>query len=258
MRPLLNRLCFERPINDMDREVRTVLIVDESASMLFYLGMLLKRLEYKAETARNAGDALRSMEQKQPSIVLTETKLPDMSGLNLLKRMKDSSLLKTIPVVMLTSEIEQGLRDTCMRMGCAAYLLKPVEPDVLYRTLQSVSEQMPRANIRLTTSLKVIVGDGTAMGGAMRTEYATAISEGGMYVRTFYPQPQNALTPVRIVLPEREIRAKAVVLYSFAEAAGPYREPGMGLKFVEISDADREAIRRFIKNRLTSDLPAGS
>jgi uncharacterized protein (TIGR02266 family) len=237
----------------MTRETRTILLVDASYSILFYLAMLLKRLEYKVETARSGEEALRKMEECPPSIVVTDTALPNMSGVVLLKRIKEAPLLKAIPVVMLSAEVDQGVRDTCTRLDCAAYLLKPVEPDLLYRTLQSVSETIPRANIRLKTSLKVFVGDGTSMGGASRTEYATAISEGGMFVRTLYPQPRNTLTPVRIVLEGREIRVKAIVLYS-TSSSGQQQDPGMGMKFVEMSDDDRAAIRRFIKDRLTKDI----
>lgn len=238
----------------MDRETRTILLVDGSPSILFYLGMLLKRLEYTVETARSAEDALRMMESAVPSIVLSETSLLNMSGADLLKHIKNSQKLKAVPVVMLTSESDPELKDACTRLGCAAYLFKPVEPDVLYRTLQSVSESLPRANIRLNTSLKVIVEGGTAAGGAARIEYATALSEGGLYVRTHAPQPQNALAMVRIFLPKKEITTKAVVLYSFAMAGGPYKEPGMGMKFVEISDTDRREIRNFIKEQLIGDI----
>jgi len=238
----------------MDREIRTILIIDDSVSILFYLSMLLRRLEYNVVTARNAEDAIQIMEQSVPAIVLTDIFLPTMSGINLMKRMKESSLWKAIPIIVLTTESDPGMKDTCMRLGCAAYLSKPVEPDVLYRTLQSVSEAIPRENIRLQASLKVIVGDGTVMGGTARTEYATAISEGGLYVRTLYPQPRNALTPIRIFIGNREIRAKTVVLYSFTSGGGPFKEPGMGLKFIEIANSDRNFIRGFIKEQLTRGL----
>jgi two-component system chemotaxis response regulator CheY len=238
----------------MDRETRTILLVDGSASIHFYLGLLLKRLEYKVVTAQSAEDALRMMESAVPSIVLSETSLLNMSGTDLLKHMKNSPKLKAVPVVMLTSGSDPALKDACARLGCAAYLFKPVEPDVLYRTLQAVSETIPRANIRLNTSLKVTVGDGSAARGDAGTDCAIAISEGGLYVRTIYPLTQNALTMVRIFLPRKEVTAKAVVLYSFAMAGGPYKEPGMGMKFVEISDTDRGEIRNFIKERLIGDI----
>ena len=238
----------------MDRKTRSILLVDSSASLLFYLAMLLKRLEYKVMTARSAEDALRMMEENLPSVVITEITLPNMSGIDFIRKIKDAAQFKAVPVVVLTAENDQSKRDTCVRMGCAACLAKPVEPDVLYRTLQVACESVPREHIRLTTSLKVIVGDGTAMGGASRTEYATAISEGGLFVRTLYPQPRNALTPIRIFLYDGVVNVKAVVLYTYNLGEGPFQEPGMGMKFVQISDTDRALIRKFIKDQLTRDI----
>ncbi len=237
-----------------DRETRTILLVDSSASILFYLSMLLKRLEYKVASAQSAEEALRLMEDAAPSIVLTEIALPQMSGIEFLKKIKSSPRFKAIPVVILTSDKDPDMKAACMREGCDAYLSKPAEPDSLYRTLQSVSESMPRAHIRLSTSLTVIVGDNSAIGGTKRTESATAISEGGLYIRTLYPQPRNAVTPLVIVIEDRRIMAKAVVLYSYSKEQGPFGEPGMGMKFVEISDADRALIRKFIKEQLTRDI----
>lgn len=241
----------------MEQDNRTLLLVEPSATALFHmgihLGVLLTRLNYDVETARSGGEALRKMHEKPPRIVVSEVVLPDMTGIDLLKRMKEKAILNAIPVVFATSENDPEIQETCKRLGCSAYLLKPLESETLYRTLQVVSESMPRVNIRLATRLKVIVGDGTSLGGAERMEYATAISVGGVYVSTLYPQPRNALTPIRIFLQDREITAKAVVLYSYSMGTEPYREAGMGLKFIEISEDDRAAIRSFIKDQLTND-----
>jgi hypothetical protein len=155
---------------------------------------------------------------------------------------------------MLTAQEDSQAQEECRRLGCAAWFPKTVEPDVLYRALQSLSESTPRQHIRLNTSLKVVVGDGSVAGGTERTEYAAAISEGGLYIRTHYPQPQNTVTPVRIFLETGEVRAKAVVLYSYCGNEGPYQQSGMGVKFVDISERDRAAIRKFIKEQLTKDI----
>jgi CheY-like chemotaxis protein len=235
----------------MNRETRSILLVDDSASILFYLGMLLKRLEYRVATAQSAEDALRAMDGFLPSIVVTETSLPGMSGTDLLKRIKNSPRMKTVPVVMLTSRSDPGLKNICEGLGCAGFLYKPVEPDMLYRRLQAVSESIPRANIRLATSLNVTVTEGT---GASQAGIATEISEGGLFIRALDPRPKDATLRVRIALPQKEIDAKAVVLYSSTAAAGPLKEPGMGMKFVEIADADRQEIRRFIKEKLVGDI----
>jgi uncharacterized protein (TIGR02266 family) len=235
----------------MARDVRTLLIVDNSATTLFYWGMLLKRLEYKVVSKRNAADALKVLETNPPAVVLTEITLSGTDGVALLKEIKGDPRFKDIPVIILTSVTDPAVKAACECLGCAAWFCKDVEPDTLYQKLQTLVEATPRQHIRLSTSVKVIVGDGTTMGGSARTEYASAISEGGLYVRTQYPQPQNALTPVRVLLDGGEVHAKAVVLYSYAKNEGPYQVPGMGLKFEEISDQDRRLIRQFIKGHLT-------
>ena len=234
----------------MTREIRTVLLVDHSATTLFYWGMLLKRLDYKVVSKRSAEEALKVLDADPPAIVLTEIALAGMDGVGLLKAIKADRKHQHIPVVILTASEDPALKAECMRLGCAAWFRKDAEPDDLYQKLQALVEDTPRSHIRLNTSVKVVVGDGTAMGGTARTEYASAISEGGLYVRTQYPQPQNAVTPFRILFEEGEARGKAVVLYSYTKSEGPYKEPGMGLKFVEISDQDRRLIRKFIKEQL--------
>ncbi len=149
-------------------------------------------------------------------------------------------------MIVLLSREDLAQRAACERLGCAACLPGAFDPDELYRIVQSLSEAAPRQHIRLSTSVRVIVGDGTMTGGAERTEQATALSVGGLYVKTRYPQPQNAVTPVKITLGDREVRAKAVVLYASAE--------GMGMKFTEISGSDREQIRQFIQEQITKDI----
>jgi two-component system, chemotaxis family, chemotaxis protein CheY len=238
----------------MDREARTIMVVDSSTSMLFFLGLLLKGFEYRVVTARSGEEALHLMDESLPSVVLSDVALPTMSGVALLKQIRERPDCGAVPVIMHTTEDDPGIRDTCMQLGCAAYLLKPVEPELLYRTIQAASESAPRANIRLRTSLKVMVGDGSVLGGAARTEYATALSEGGLFITTRYPQPRNAVTPLKITIDDREIIAKALVLYINDQGEEPSLEPGMGMKFVQIADADRAVLRRFIREQLTHDI----
>lgn len=238
----------------MAREWRTLLLVDASAASLFYWGMLLKRLEYSVMPMRSAEAALRAMESMVPAAVVTEQETGNLNGQDLLRRMKADPRLRDVPVIMLVGREEDTVREACTQLGCAAWFAKTVEPDALYRTLQSLTEATPRSNIRLNTSLAVVVGDGTVTGGAARAEQVLAVSEGGLYVRTQYPQPQHAVTPVRLSLPDGELAAKATVLYTYARNEGPYREAGMGLGFTEIAERDRARIRRFIREQLTKDI----
>ncbi len=232
----------------MDRPARTVMLVDKSSTLRYYHGRLLTRLDYAVLTATSPEEALMIMERTDPSCVLSGLVFPMMSGIDFIKKLKTLERTRSLPVIVLTDEKDAAVRKTCIDLGCAGFLTKPVEPAHLYREIQAVTESMPRSNIRLGTSLKAVVGD------VDRAAQATMISEGGLYLKTPVLRPKDAITPVRIFIKDREIKATAVVLYSHAPEGGA---AGMGLKFLEITEDDRKFLRSFIKEQLTSDIMPG-
>lgn len=232
------------------RETRTVLIVDGSATMLCYHGILLKRLEYSVLTASSPEDALKIMGHTLPSLILTAISFPSMNGIDFIKAIKTRQDTKTIPVIVLTAEEDASVKAACLESGCLAYLIKPLDPRTLYRVFQTALEHTPRENIRINTTLKAVI----SLEGEERIEYATAISEKGAYIRTLAPKARNAVIPVKIRIQDRDIRVKAVVLYTNTIEDGTFKEPGMGLKFVEIAESDQNYLRDFINAQLVSDI----
>jgi CheY-like chemotaxis protein len=235
----------------MDRQRHSLLVVDGSATYLFYMAMMLKKLEYTVRTASTAEIALQAMNDSLPALVMTDTSLPSMSGVSLLQKMKKDPRLKSIPVIIHTSDSDQAIQEKCMAIGCAGYFKKPVEPDALYRAIQAATEATPRRTIRIETSLKVEVGD--AVGG-VRTEVVTSLSEGGVYIRTMTPEAVNTIVPLTIFFASRQVRAKAEVHYSSVKIGGQHKHPGMGMMFVSISAEDKSFIKEFIKDQIAKGL----
>ena len=236
---------------------RTVLIVDGSATMLCFHGILLKRLQYAVQTSASPEDALKIMDRTLPSLVLTAVTFPSMSGVDFLRAIKGRDRTKAIPVIVLTAEEDAAVRSACVSAGCFAYLQKPADAGTLYRTIQAAMEATPRGNIRINSSLLAVVGDESRKDARKPAEYATEISERGAYVRTLAPESKDAVIPLRLSVKDREIRVKAVVLYTHTLEPGDFREPGMGLKFLDISENDREYLRGFINAQLVSDIAMG-
>ncbi len=237
----------------MEREMRLLLLVDSSASFVFATAMLLMNLQYKVKTATSAESALQLMTEFSPALVIMDTVLPGMSGVDLLKMMKQSPLLKAIPVIMLTSQADPGIRDTCTLAGCAGYLNKPADPGTLYRSIQAIMESRPRQTIRIEVSLKVQVGDESSPDWMKREEEVTNLSEGGLYIKSDVPEAVNMVMPLTLFIGSRAVKARAEVLYSSVKKGGQYKVPGMGLKFVSITDEDRKCIRDFITDQITKD-----
>ena len=172
-----------------EREKRLVVIVDGEGAHLYYTSILLQRLEYNIHTSRTAADTLEIVSVADPALVLTEISLPDMDGVELLRKLKRNPQTHKVPVIVLTSSRDQTIKSACLEEGCAAYFHKPVDPDVLYAAIQKATETVPRQFIRLQTCLNVMVGDDKAAAHSIISDYVTALSEQGMFVSTSQPKP---------------------------------------------------------------------
>jgi len=233
---------------------RVLLVVDRSATFVFYMAMLLKKLEYTVRTATTAEDALKMMNEVPPSLVITDSSLPKMSGIDLLKQVKQDPKLKNIPVIMQTADKDAALKDACKKAGSAGFFCKPADPDALYVAIQALTEATPRRNIRIETSLTVEVGSVPGLDYAARMEDVTTLSEGGLYIKSKNPDPVNTVLPLTVFIGTREVRVTAEVVYSSLKIGGQHKVPGMGMKFVTITPADKAFIHDFIKEQVAKDL----
>ncbi len=234
---------------------RLALLVDGYVKDLFATGMLLQRFNYDVYIVNTAEDAQRIMESVVPALVITELALPQTSGLELLINIRQDPRTKAVPVIIYTAANDPQKERHCRASGCSSFLKKPAEPDELYRTIQKVTEVTPRHHIRVKTLLPVMVGGLTMTGGVVSTECVSELSEDGIFVRTLNPRSLNVVLPVTIMIHSIPVKLRAAVLRTCTIGAGSFKEPGMALKFVDISDTDRELIRNFIMGMLTQDIP---
>ena len=233
---------------------RLLLVVDGDVASSLHSSILLQRLEYNVYAAKTAEDALDVMSMTAPSLILTDTALPRMSGLDLLRHVKESALFASIPVIIYADNHLPGHEELCRRAGCADFLAKPADPTKLYAAIQSATEPNPRRVIRLRTRLCMNVEEEAEVAGAANDGCITYLSEGGLYISTEEPLSPGTALPVVFSPRNVTIRAEGIVLYSFSKNNKPAGEPGMGLKFLNISSSDKELIRLFIMERLTKNI----
>ncbi len=237
-----------------DKKKSYALLVDSYVRDLFTTGVILQRLDYEVYIANSGEDALRIIDAAMPEIVITELSLQQMSGLELLIHLKHTPATRAVPIIIHTSNGDRKHEEHCRASGCAAFLRKPAEVNALYSAIQHATENTPRQFIRLRTLLPVRVGCHTSPDAASSVEFVSELSENGLFVRTLHPRPVKSVVPVNLIIHSIAVKVKTVVLYSVAMKPGLFREPGMGMKFVEISNADRELLRNFIAGQIMKDL----
>ncbi len=241
-------------IGQAERKRSFAILADGYAKDLFTTGMMLQRLDYDVYIVNSAEDALKIVAAAMPTLIITELALPQMSGLELLVRIKHEQETRHVPVIIHTASDDEQKKTLCRATGCAAYVKKPVDPATLYSAIQLATEKIPRRFIRLRTLLPVMVGGAGASASQNGTDYVTELSEGGIFVRTLNPRQVNTVLPVTIIIRSLPIKVKAVVVHSVTLNAGLFHEPGMGMKFVDISATDREVLRNVIKGQILKDI----
>ena len=116
-------------------ERKTVLLVEDSEPIRDAFTILLEDAGYHVLGAGTGEDALRLALQRRPDLVLLDMGLPDISGLEVVKRIKAAPETAGIAVVALTGRDEASDRRACLEAGCTAYVVKPVNTQKLVRDL---------------------------------------------------------------------------------------------------------------------------
>ncbi len=134
----------------MLKDSQQILIVDDDPQMRLALMEAINRLGYKAVLSNNGKDALEKILSSNFSMVITDMKMPSMTGLDLLKEIRRASL--KIPVLVITAfaTIENAV-DT-MKEGAVDYLMKPFSFETIKKTIDSILSKEKRKKQIITNN----------------------------------------------------------------------------------------------------------
>lgn len=128
-------------MNDSSRNsvVNSVLIVDDAA---FSRRMLRKYVEaegYNVLEATNGQEALEMVHQHPPACILTDLLMPDINGFQLLQMLREEGW--TIPIAIITADIQDISRQRGAELGAAKFINKPVKEDEVRQTVRQLLQQ---------------------------------------------------------------------------------------------------------------------
>ncbi len=116
------------------------LVADDSRAVRMILAKTLKELGYEVCEAANGRQALEVMAAEKASVtlVLADWNMPEINGLELLKRLRQDPALRSLAVIMVTTETELDQMVTALEAGANEYVMKPFTKDILVEKLQLV------------------------------------------------------------------------------------------------------------------------
>ena len=105
---------------------KTVLIVEDNELNMKLFRDLLEAQDYQVLETREGLQALTLARQHRPDLILMDIQLPEISGLEVTKWLKEDDDLRSIPIIAVTAFAMKGDEERIREGGCEAYLSKPI------------------------------------------------------------------------------------------------------------------------------------
>jgi len=131
VRPGVGRFAASSAEQHQNAKDAPVLVVEDETETNQLLCQLLQREGVVCEGVEEGGKALASAVRSRPSAILLDLMLPDMSGLEMVQRLRREGSLKRIPWIVLTAMDDAASRERVRELGADAYLTKPLQPQML-------------------------------------------------------------------------------------------------------------------------------
>ncbi|GHA79086.1 chemotaxis protein CheY [Lysobacter bugurensis] len=125
------RMLEEARRRDEVLDGRTVLLAEDDVRNIFALSSILEPLGVRLEIARNGREALDAVQAKAPDLVLMDIMMPEMDGLEAMRRIRADGRFKDLPIIALTAKAMSDDRARCLEAGASDYIAKPVDVDKL-------------------------------------------------------------------------------------------------------------------------------
>ncbi|HEX5354916.1 MAG: response regulator [Aquabacterium sp.] len=118
--------------------MHSILAVDDSASMRQMVSFTLKSAGYNVVEAVDGQDAYEKAQGRSFDLVLTDQNMPRMDGISLTKKLRETAQFKTTPILMLTTESSDQMKQAGRAAGATGWLVKPFDPNKLIEVIQKV------------------------------------------------------------------------------------------------------------------------
>jgi len=128
---------------------KRILVVDDEPKLLRAVAADLRGEGYDVSTAQSGAEALMSVAQRQPDLIVSDIRMPGIDGYELTRRLKSNESSALIPIVFLTAKDTTEDRIKGFRSGIDAYLTKPFEPDELIAIIASILSRVERTHAQI-------------------------------------------------------------------------------------------------------------
>lgn len=119
---------------------KKLLLVDDEVEICEFLKSFFEDRDYQVATAHSGFQAIEQVESFKPDVVLLDIQMPEMDGLNALRKIKEK--YPRVKVIMVTAVETQDRIKSAMRLGADNYITKPLSLEYLEKDVQEKIESL--------------------------------------------------------------------------------------------------------------------
>ncbi|MCG3114720.1 MAG: response regulator [Candidatus Manganitrophus sp. SA1] len=119
-----------------------ILVVDDHEDSLNVFSRVLTKAGYDVFLAQNGSEALKSVLQYRPHLIILDLQIPEISGLEVCRTIKENPFSQVIPVLIITAGSDSRLREEIQKAGADELLMKPIDP---FRLLSIVNNYLSQS-----------------------------------------------------------------------------------------------------------------
>jgi len=116
--------------------MKTALIIEDNENNLELIRFILEQAGYKTRFSLTGLGGVQQVLSIPPDFVILDIQLPDINGLEVLKRIRASPVGENIPIIAMTSYAMSGDKEKLLAAGCTSYIEKPIDPMLVIGQIQ--------------------------------------------------------------------------------------------------------------------------
>lgn len=117
---------------------KTIMVVDDSASLRQVVGIALKGAGYDVVEGCDGRDALTKLDGRKVHLIISDVNMPNMDGISFVKEVKQMANYKFTPIIMLTTESQEGKKQEGQAAGAKAWVVKPFKPEQMLNAVSKL------------------------------------------------------------------------------------------------------------------------
>ena len=117
---------------------KKIMTVDDSTSMRQMVSFTLEQHGYDIIEAANGSEALEKLNKEKIDMLITDINMPELDGLDLVRRVRDNPAYKFLPIIILSNESQTVMKEEGKAAGATGWIVKPFRPEQLVAVVRKV------------------------------------------------------------------------------------------------------------------------